>query len=224
MARLGEYLQAWAALLGDENKPHFAGIVKGSAVLRARVGGDAKLTTKVRLVAAREGVEDQSARAYEQLATMMVRDQCTGEVRDSAGAVILEFKRQPTPEVRPVVMQDSATVDGVVISLAGADDTVHLRLQDADGAVYKVTLRNLETARALASHFRASPIRAHVHGSWSRDADGSWRAVSLYLDRFEELDDEPAASILSRLSALPGNRWAVMADADLALRELRGDE
>lgn len=39
MARLADYLKAWAVLLGDVNEPQFAGIVNGSAVLRASACG-----------------------------------------------------------------------------------------------------------------------------------------------------------------------------------------
>jgi len=67
-------------------------------------------------------------------------------------------------------------------------------------------------------------LRAHVHGTWKRTADAKWEPYALYLDRIEELTDEPASAILSRLSALPGNRWATMGDPQALLRIIRGDD
>lgn len=223
MARLADYLKAWAVLLGDGNEPQFAGIVKGSAVLRASLPADSRLTTKVRLLSANAGTDESAVKSAAAIAEMMGRDRVHGEVQDRTGAVILEFRPRERVALPEYVMHDTAVVDGVVISLVGADDTVHLRLQDSDGSVFKVTVRSLETARNLAQHFRGEVLRAYVHGTWTRTAEGSWQPNSLYLDRFDVLDDEPASAILSRLSALPGNRWATMESPDQLLRQLRGD-
>lgn len=222
MGRLGEYIRAWAALLGDGNEPQFAGVVKGSAVLRASIPMSSRLTTKIRLISAKVGSDEGAARAASVISEMLQHDLVAGEVRDRAGALILEFPRLGPVALPSVFMQDVAVVDGVVVSMVGADDTVHLRLQDVGGLTYKVTVRNLEAARQLARHFRGETVRAHVHGTWMRSPDGQWQPHTLYLDRFELLDDEPAASILARLSVLPGNRWATMDDSDRLLDEIRG--
>jgi hypothetical protein len=224
MGRLGEYIKAWAALLGEGNEPQFAGVVKGSAVLRAAVPLQSRLNTKIRLISARSGSDDGAARAASTISEMMQRDRVAGEVRDRAGALILEFRRANLAAAShpSAPLHDVAVVDGVVTSMVGADDTVHLRLQDVGGITYKVTVRNLETARQLARHFRGEAVRAHVHGTWVRSADGQWQPHLLYLDRFELLDAEPTASILARLSALPGNRWATMDEPDKLLDEIRG--
>jgi hypothetical protein len=221
---LGEYLKVWAALLGDENEPHFAGIVKGSAVLRAAVPVGKKTSAKLRLVTAADPSSDglsHPAKPYAQLIALMASDRLVGEVKDRGGQVLLELCPRPVAAEAKVVVHDLSTIDGVVISLAGADDTVHLRLQDFDGRVYRVTLRDLEVARKLASHFRSTAIRAQVHGSWCRGEDGTWEQQTLYLDSFDVLDEEPASEILHRLNALPGNRWATMDDADAFLEDLR---
>jgi hypothetical protein len=226
LARLAEYLLAYAEVLGEGNEPRFAGIVNGSAYMRAQLPYDRKLDVKVRLMSVEAGGAEASAsRAVRVLSDMLERDGLTGEIEDRQGAVILQFKR-PEREQDPKVhiVQDTGVLDGVLVGLVGLDDTVHLRLQDVGGKTYKVTVRDIGVARQLAKHFRGDPLRVHVHGSWKRTADGEWEPYSLYLDRYEETSDEPASTIFARLSVLPGNRWSTMGDPEKFLRELRSDE
>lgn len=225
LSRLAEYLKAYASLLGDSNEPTFAGVVRGSALLRASVPHHRKLETKVRLITAKLDADEGLIRVVDSLAHMMSRDGFSGDIEDRQGAVILEFRR-PTAavELREQVIHDVGVIDGVVVGLVGIDDTVHVRLQSSDGQTSKVTVRDLAIARQLALHFRGDAIRAHVHGSWKRNSEGVWEPLALYLDRFDELSDEPAGEILSRLSSLPGNRWATMDDPDGLLRNIRSDD
>jgi len=71
--------EAWAALLGEGNEPHFAGIVKGSAVLRASVPSSHRLATKVHLLSAQSGVDEHVTRSVMALADMRQRDKATVE-------------------------------------------------------------------------------------------------------------------------------------------------
>ena len=225
LARLGEYLKAYAALLGDANSPTYAGVVNGSALLRASVEPDRKAQTRTRLLAVSAGVDDALLKANDTLAQMLAADGLSGAVEDRSGAVILEFRRPDLdPDAMEHVVQDVGIVDGVVVGLQGIDDTVHLRLLGGDGQSIKVTVRDLAQARQLAVHFRGEMLRVHLHGSWKRGPEGRWEPHAIYLDRFEELSDEPVGELLSRLSALPGNRWATMDAPHELLRRLRGDD
>lgn len=223
LARLGEYLRAYAELLGDAVEPHFAGVVKGSALLRASIPPEHKLNAQARLVLVKLDADDATIGVVDTLAKMLDRDGFIGGIEDRAGAVILEFpKRAKQAEPREYIVQDSGVIDGVVVGLVGVDDTVHVRLLDSTSKIHKVTVRGIAKAWSLATYFRGTTLRVHVHGTWKRTSEGVWEPHSLYLDRFEELDDEPASEILSRLSALPGNRWSTMEDPEALLRSLRG--
>lgn len=233
MSRLAEYLKQFAALLGEGNEPRFAGITQGSARLRSAVPYQHRLETKIRLMAvggkliddAPTESNDSAARAASTIAAMLEDDGVSGEVEERSGEVLLRFPRRVDRETpKEYVVQDVGVIDGVVVGLVGIDDTVHLRLQDSSGQTNKVTLRDLGLARELGKHFRGDMLRVHVHGTWKRTAEGRWEPHALYLDRYEELSDEPANAILSRLSALPGNRWTTMNDPDTLLRSLREDE
>lgn len=227
LARLGEYLKAYAVLLGTSNQPAYAGVVKGSARLRASIPVEHRTETRVRLLSVSHEVDfgnvasndDSAIRARNSLADMLARDGLSGELEDREGAVILRFEK-PKPQMQAVepIVHDTGVIDGVVIALGGIDDTVHLRLLTRPGEEVKLTLRDLNEARKAARHFRGDTVRAHVHGTWKRTSAGRWEPHSPYLDRIEELSDEAGGDLLTRLSALPGNRWSTMADPQTLLR------
>ena len=227
LARLGEYLKVYAALLGDDNEPKFAGVVKGSALLRASIASERKTATHRRLLLIRTAAahDENLIRAHDQLADMLATDKASGGVEDRDGAVILEFTRRDVDLARPEhIVQDTGVIDGVVVSLVGIDDTVHLRLLDSENQSRKVTVRDINEARKLARYFRGGVLRVHVHGTWKRTGEGAWEPHALYLDRFEELGDEPASELLTELSALEGNRWSTMDDPQALLRRLKDND
>ena len=225
LARLGEYMKRYAELLGDVNETLFAGVVRGSAVLRARVSPARKSETHVRLLAAKAGTDGPSVKARDVLAELLARDGVTASLEDPSGAVILEFKRSaPKSQQAEQIVHDVGVIDGVVVGLVGIDDTVHLKLLTSEGDTPSITVRDLAAARRIAPHFRGDVLRVHVHGTWRRNADGKWEPWVLYLDRVEELTNEPAAELLTRLALLPGNRWSTMADPQQLLRAIRSDD
>jgi hypothetical protein len=59
MTRLAEYLKQFAELHGSERDVHFAGIVKGSAVLRAAVEIEAHIEVSKRLLGVRTSAFDR---------------------------------------------------------------------------------------------------------------------------------------------------------------------
>jgi hypothetical protein len=224
LAKLAEYLKEFANLLGEAQRPVFGGIVKGSALLRSAVPPDANPTVRLRLVEAKLDPETNPGRHAGNIEKLMERDNTRGQVEDRNGAVILEFSpKKKTAEVqKEYFIQDTGIIDGIVVSIAGVDDTVHIKLQATTGGTQSVVLRDIEMARQLAHHFRADPIRMYVHGSWKRTAKGNWEPNMLYVDRFEELDDRSAKEVLQQLAELPGNKWASMSDPSAFLKELRG--
>jgi hypothetical protein len=223
MFRLAEYLEEWAQLIGEENRPVFGGIVQGSAVLRASVPFDRKLEARSRIVTAKAGASPAAARAAERIERLMASDGARGQVEDRNGAVIYEF-RKPVVEPLPTehVVTDAGVIDGTVVGIVGIDDTVHVRLQEGSGSVSSVSVRDMQLARQLATHFRGEPIRVHVHGTWKRDGAGVWSPHSLYADRLDELDPRAAAAVLDELAAIPGNGWATMDDPEALWRSIRG--
>jgi hypothetical protein len=122
---------------------------------------------------------------------------------------------------KEVIVQDSGTVDGIVVGMESADDTVHVRLRDMNNDEARVIVRDMSIARELARRFRDQPVRMHVHGTWKRDTSGVWSPHKLYADTFEDMDNSTPLEIFERLRKIPGNGWSDVEDPLTAWRSLR---
>ncbi|CAG0999863.1 hypothetical protein PLCT2_03007 [Planctomycetaceae bacterium] len=226
MGRIGEYLVEFANLIGHEAAPRFVGMVKGSVMLRSKEQSEHPALVRVRL---RDSVADDSTpqhRAFQKINSMMVKDGARGAVVDHAKAVVIQFPGKqtgPEPE-EELTVTDTGELDGQVVSIVGTDDTVHVRLQDVDGASHKivVTVGKLDLARDLAKRFRSGWVRIRVHGTWRRTSEGQWEAATVYADSFEDLDDTPAGEVLRPLQGAPGNGWSELDDPIEEWKRLRG--
>ena len=227
LARLAEYLKEFAALLGDEGKPVFAGIVSGSVVIRARETQQLPpALVRSRFRTAREDRDAPGGRNYARLNDLMAGDGANGIVLDRNENTIIELPgravvAEPACEH---MMTDVGFIDGVVVGIAGVDDTVHIRIQEASGAAHSIDLRDLARAREVAQHFRAEPVRVHVHGTWKRLADGTWVPYAVHFDRFEVLETGTAREVFDALAAIPGNGWAEVADPDALWKSMRTND
>jgi hypothetical protein len=223
MAKLAEYLRDWAGLLGEGNNPVFRGVVRGSVELRFKVEETRKVEAKVRLVQAKTQPDAAAARYVDSLNRSMVRDGLSGRVENPQGDVILELNQAKKREAeREYVIPDTGTIDGVVVSIGGIDDTVHVRIQEASGAVWSVALRDMQVARRFASCFRGDPIRVMVHGTWKRTTEGAWEPHNLFADSFEELDGSSVRAVMDELRDIPSNGWAEMDDPVAFWKDVRG--
>lgn len=227
LSRLAEYLREFAALLGDEGKPVFAGIVAGSVVIRARETLQQPVAlVRSRVRAAREDREAPGGRNYARLNELMAGDGANGIVLDKDENTIVELPGRQTvvQPPREYTMSDVGFIDGLVVGIAGVDDTVHIRIQEASGSTHSIDLRDLARAREVAQHFRAEPVRVHVHGTWTRTVDGKWVPKDVHFDRFEVLDVGTAREVFDALAAIPGNGWADIADPDALWKSMRTND
>jgi hypothetical protein len=225
MGKLADYLRDWAALLGEGNTPVFKGISRGSVLLKAKVPELRKTEAKVRLLEARAKPDAAATRFVESLNRQMKRDALSGQVINREGQVIIELnKASRVPEQPEYTVADQGIIDGVVVGIGGTDDTVHVRIQEASGAVWSISLRDFSIARQLASHFRADPIRMLVHGTWKRSGSGVWEPLNLHADGFEPLDVRSAKAIMDEIRTIPGMGWSGLDDPVAVWKGLRGEE
>jgi len=220
---LADYLKELVGLMGDDSRPVLDGIVRGSVVVRVKQTGDHPAHTRARLRAAANDPSGPAGKSYSRIVGYMARDGAHGEIVDHQDAVVVRFAvdRQVTPAEPELTVNDVGTLDGRVVGVVGADDTVHVRLRDHGGIEHKVVLRDLAMARELASRFRAGPVRVHVHGTWRRTVEGKWEAQQVYADRVEELDDLSAKEVFDELRAIPTG-WAAVADPLKEWASIRG--
>ena len=223
MGKFGESVRELSILLGDEPDIRFAGLVKGSAVLRAFVPAQAEQAVQVRLLQAKTVLESEPAEQVQKMGRLLGRDGLRAELLDRNSLKVLEFKgiEAANDSTQEVVVHDTGTVDGIVVGIEGADDTVHVRLRDINGTESRIILRDISQAQELARRFRGQIVRVHVHGTWKRMPDGIWAPNRLYADRFEDLDETPALEVFERLRAIPGNGWAEVEEPMNAWRGLR---
>lgn len=224
LARLADYMKEFALLLGEDARPTFAGAVKGSVVLRARDRSEYPVLTKSRVRQAAANTEAPGHNAYEKISSLMRRDGARGQIVDRSDNVLATFTpRIPAnDDMQEIVISDEGELDGIVVGVSGADDTAHIRLQEASGSIHSITVRDMTLARELATRFRANTVRLHVHGTWKRTAAGLWEPHALYGDRFEDLNQSDAHETFLELAAIPGNGWATTEDADEVWKRIRG--
>lgn len=220
---LAEFLQEFSAILGEKNKPKFAGVTKGSALLRAHIPYNHIQETRIRLLEAKQGT-GSAATIFDNIIKLVTREQTTATIEDSSGAIILEFKSKSNEELleKEYVIHDTGAIDGEIIGITGADDTVHIKIQEQSGAIQKIVVRDLDLAKKLATHFRSGLLRIEVHGTWKRSSTGVWEPLSIYGDSFVELEDTGLKDVFNNLAKIEGNGWASLDDPIGEWKDIRG--
>lgn len=229
MARLAQYMAEFAALLGEDAKPVFAGVVKGSVNLRARSRTEFPALTKSRLRHAAFDDDAPGHKSFDKLTSLMLSDGARGDVLDKSSAKVIDFPSKPPrakSASREYIVADTGEVRGVVVAVEGIDDTAHIRLQDAaTGTTTSVQVRNMDLARRAATYFRGPIVSLSVRGTWRRDEAGSWHPHSLYAEGIEPLEQEDALATFNALKKA-STGWSRMSaeQADAACAELRGTD
>ncbi|HMS78112.1 MAG TPA: hypothetical protein PKC20_00965 [Burkholderiaceae bacterium] len=226
MNRCAEYIRKFADMLGGDARVHFAGIGEGSALLRALVEPEYRSAAHLRIIEARQLDGSEAYRAAQAINDALGADGYGAELQDSEGRVVFTFEPTAQPSDDDVLVYDSASIDGIVVGLNGADDTAHLRLRDVSGSEYRALVRDLDTARELAKRWRMNPVRVHLRGTWRRRAeDGVWvqaTGQSLVVEGYEDLDSATVAEVFGELREIPGLEWSDMEAPLEAWRRLRG--
>lgn len=226
ISRLAEYLLEFSGLLGKGADARFAGIVTGSAVLRARIPNEyeAPVVDSLRSVIADEAPKDLLGRVS-RIDSMMQQDGIYGEVISSTGAVILPFpgvKKAPDPVAEEISVTQEGELTGVVTRIGGRDDTVPLLLEDVDGSFYEANIKGRELAKEIGRHLYGAPIRVYGTGTWKCESGGAWKLEKFIVQSYEELDVRPINEILADLRDVPGNGWSTLEDPLNEWRTIRG--
>jgi len=225
LERLGDYIAAFAKLLGEKANVHFGGVETGSVVLKAEIDEPAAPKVRARLeqVQAGGGPADALA-AFDELDGYLRKDNATGNLSEG-GAVILPFPGRDRPE--PLVFgpfKEDGTIDGVLIRVGGRDETVPVHLRDGE-----ITHTGLyctpEIARRIAPQLLGPTLRVHGTGTWVRAGSGAWELQRFKITDFELLDDSPLVEVVSALRKVSGSDWGSLPDpVRELLAERHGDE
>lgn len=223
MSAVAEYLKEFAGMLGDSAKPVLDGIVKGSVVLRAKQMGDHPALTRNRLQSFELESDGGVARSYQKIQALLARDAARAELLDRNNNVVVRFYPQEAANEKKVeaIIYDTGSIDGRIVGITGADDTVHIKLINDQHEEHKVIVRDIGLARELASKFRGPMVRVHVHGTWKRDLHGKWACHSVYADSVEDLEEDLLTSVMSQLREMPGG-WKDVEDPVAEWHQIRG--
>lgn len=214
MARLAEYLEELAAILGEPKAIHFVRLDPGSTVVVHQVEREAlpKVKGRAAAVARHQGPRD-AMRAYRTINRMLRADNGEGVLQTATGAEIIRF-----PGIQEVARFGSVTqqcsVDGEVIRIGGTRERVPITLRSEEELIADC-YTSRATARRIAP-FLFEPVRLFGNGRFIREDDGSWKLEHFVFENFVPLTEEPLSSVVEALRAIPGGEWG-----EGALEELR---
>lgn len=223
MARLAQYMQSLAAMLGHETAVHFEKLTPGSTQLVTKIDHEDVPKVATQLAAVRRGEGNANAtKAQAEIDRLLFDDNATGFLYedDDKGAQIITFPgaTRPRPETYGPIKQQG-TLDGILISVSGADQTVHLQLQNGE-LKYTGIETNRDIARRLAKHMY-EPVRIDGTGQWLRDQNGTWILKKFRAYSYEVLTDNSFRDAVEKMRGIEGSDWKKMDDPLSALRALR---
>jgi hypothetical protein len=229
MAKLAEYMADFAALLGKDNAVHFAGLEPGSTKLAALVEFEDVPKVTSRLNDIRRGSPPKDAvKLFGQIDAKLANDNAIGRIlleegEGAAAAELLAFPGRERPKTQSWgPFNEEGTLDGLLISVGGKDETVPLRLQNGD-----TTYSNCDSTRTIARELGKhlfEPVRVFGTGRWTREPDGAWTLLRFKVHRFEVLGKDSLRDTVTALRAVRGSEWKTMAYPSAELADLRSDQ
>lgn len=223
MARLAEYMAEYAKLLGETKDVHFDRIVDQSVGVVAVVEEQSASRVQTRLHAVERGDgPDDAKRAMKRLDDMLAADNAVGELLHDGDKIITFQGRNRAERQFFGPFTQVGAIEGEVIRIGGQDDTIHVHLRDGDH-VHTACVTTHEIGRQLGHHLLGPIVRVLGEGRWVRYPDGQWELRQFRIRSFEVLDDDDLPTLVSRLRAVPGNKWdEVSKPVELVLDERGG--
>jgi len=223
MARLALYMQNLAAMFGHEKAVHFQTLKPGSTRLVTRIDHEdvPKVATHLEMVKKGEG-SPEANKAQAEIDRLLTEDNATGLIYedDDENAEIIAFPGVTRP--RPTTygpFSQQGSLDGILISVGGADQTVHVQLQNGE-IRYTGIVTNRDTARRLARHMY-EPVRILGTGRWLRNQDGDWILKKFQIESFCVLAADDLREAIDKMRKIEGSEWKKMDDPIGALKDLR---
>jgi hypothetical protein len=220
MARLAEYMAAFAELLGHREHVHFKGLKAGSLSVAAAVDEIAqpKVDRQIEEVRYSEG-SSRARKAFRAIDDKLAEDNAVGRIiRGNTNLIEFPGKtRAVDKKIGPV--EQMGVLDGEVIQIGGRDETINIHIKSGDQIHFCVTSEAI--ARRLAPYIFGVTIRVRGNSTWARQESGGWILKRFEITDFEVLDETPLthlfAGLRERLIPPEGGR---MNPVDL-MRQLR---
>jgi len=223
MARLAQYMQNLAAMLGHDAAVHFDTLKPGSTQLVTRIDYEEvpKVASHLAQVKRGEG-SPEATKAQAEIDRLLAEDNATGffyeDEDENAKIIAFPGVTKPKPAIFGPFKQEGS-LDGILISVSGADQTVHLQLQNGD-IKYTNIDTDRETARRLAKHMY-EPVRVFGTGRWLRDQEGNWILKRFKVESYNVLVADDLKDAIYKMQEIEGSEWKSMDDPISALNALR---
>jgi hypothetical protein len=216
MSRLARYALELAEVLGEPAAVHLMRVDPGSTVLVQKIDYEAVPKIKERVIGLRRGEAPRdAARAYAAINKLLREDNAVGFLRErKAGAVLLRFPGREEPEEKYPAIREYGSIDGEVIRIGGADETVHVVLE-SEGRQISGCWCDRSIGKELG-HKLFEPVRLFGRGRWLRDSDGNWTLDNFKIEHFESLRDTPLSAAVESVQKIPVE-WSEDAYSELKL-------
>lgn len=200
MARLAEYMQNLAKVLGEERFVHFDRIERGSVQLVAHVERPAITRVTSRVAAVRGGSAPTDAmRGYNQINTMLEEDRGTATLKRGS-ATIIRFRGVEERKPAGLEVQNAGYVSGYLYWLAESRNGITARIQPAAGnVVHCIAAR--EIGKRLRSHLFET-VRVYGTGTWRRGHDGQWNVLNLEISDFKKVEGASLRRVIDKIRDL----------------------
>ncbi|MBF2760887.1 MAG: hypothetical protein ISN28_11590 [Ectothiorhodospiraceae bacterium AqS1] len=224
LARMAEYMNRFAEILGHEEGVHFDGIRSGSTNIACRVD-----PTYVRIVgedlqALVDGRGAKASRsAYEGMMKMLARDKAKASIfeSDESGALgqkIMDFSQVfSRNEIEAIEHNDEIT--GYLIDIDAESDRAKIRLRNGK-RIYTGIRAERDVAEKMASHLYR-PVRVYGDSIWIRSAEGFWDLKEIDVVDFKALEETSLVEIFENIRKIEGMRWRQLDDPLAAFHTLR---
>jgi len=223
MARLARYMQRLAAMLGHDHAVHFVRVDRGSTQIVTRIDHEdgPKVASHLARIKRGEG-SPEADKAQAEINRWLEEDHAEGCIYEGEdeNAKVIDFQgaNRPKPITHGPFNQEGS-IDGELISVGGADATVHLQLQS--GEVKDTGIEtDRDTALRIARHIYEQ-LRIFGIGRWLRDREGNWVLKKFRVDRFDVLENDDLKDVIDRMREIEGSGWKRMDDPIGVLQDLR---
>lgn len=207
MARLAEYMQQFAAMLGEVDDVHFVRVEKACTQLVAKVKpGRPAQKVQSRVYAVRDRRAPAPAmQAYRRINQMVGEDNGHARVTFGAG-IVLRFPGKLPDTIDAITMVDPTTITGRLYALIEEPNgIVKARIRPRTGNAYVACTADGAEARELRKYFMDA-VRVFGRGTWTRSPGGEWACEALHILRVDPVSDASLREAINALRAIEA-KW-----------------
>ncbi len=201
MARLTEYLQELAVLLGEPTSVHFSGLEEGSTVPVVAIEHEAWPKVQQRIQRAEgPGAAPEQRAALRKINMLLRADNADGHLQGpTSRGKLLYFPGVNEVLPKPITIEQPGSIQGTVLRVGGKDQSVPVHLE-VEGVELKGCHANRAVAKRLAGHLFET-VRLHGTGVWNRSEHGVWALARFEVRDFEVLQQTTLTAAFGDLRA-----------------------